>query len=252
MRVAAQLYTVRDFTNTDDEVKRTLTRIKEIGYNAVQISGLKAYNPKNIAAALKENDLTVCATHTPLERILGDTDSVIEEHKLFGAKYVGLGYFGGRTLVEYEEFLNKMESATEKIHAAGLKFLYHNHAHELLKFGGVTALEFMRGKTKKEIFGFLPDLFWLQTAGCSPQAFLKEFSGRVPVVHFKDMRVAPYDGATNMAEIFEGNMDYHSIYRICLDIGVEWAAVEQDVCDGDPFDSLKISLNNMLIRGMFK
>mgnify|MGYP000763420741 CR=1 FL=1 len=59
MRVAAQLYTIRDYTNTDDEVRRSFARIREIGYDAVQISGLKAYRPANIAKALEENGLTV-------------------------------------------------------------------------------------------------------------------------------------------------------------------------------------------------
>jgi hypothetical protein len=35
------------------------------------------------------------------------------------------------------------------------------------------------------------------------------------------------DGSAVFAEIFEGNMDYDSIYRECLENGVEWAAIEQ-------------------------
>lgn len=251
MKVAAQLYTVRDFTNTDDEVKRTFAKIREIGYEAVQISGLKAYNPQNIARALKENGLTVCATHTPLDRITGETEAVIEEHKLFGAPYVGLGFFRGQSLEEYRGLLERLAPALEKIRAAGLRFLYHNHEHEFKKYGGVSPIADMRARTEAGKFDFLPDLYWVQTAGCSPVAFLKEFAGRTPVVHFKDMRVAPEAGKTNMAEIFKGNMDYESIYRACLELNVEWAAVEQDVCDGDPFESLKLSLANMKQRGMF-
>jgi hypothetical protein len=47
-------------------------------------------------------------------------------------------------------------------------------------------------------------------------------------------------------------MDYDSIYRECLENGVEWAAIEQDVCTGDPFDSLKISHDNLKAKNMFK
>ena len=252
MRLAAQLYTVREFTNTDDEVKRTLARIREIGYEAVQISGFKAYNPAIIAGALRENGLAVCATHTPLDRILHETEKVIEEHKLFSAKYVGLGYFRGEALADYEKLLDDLAPAIEKIHAAGLTMLYHNHAHELKKYGGVRPLDKMRERTTAGVFDFLPDLYWLQTAGCSPEAMLREYAGRTPVVHFKDMRVPPEEGKTNMAEIFEGNMDYETLYRVCKELGVEWAAVEQDTCDGDPFTSLKISFDNMKARGLIK
>ena len=32
-RIAAQLYTIRDFTKTPDDLDRSMKRIKEIGYN---------------------------------------------------------------------------------------------------------------------------------------------------------------------------------------------------------------------------
>lgn len=251
MKLAAQLYTVRDFTDTDDDVRRTLARIREIGYEAVQISGFKAYNPQNIAKGLKENGLAVCATHTPLDRILGDTEAVIEEHKLFGAPYVGLGFFRGNSLGEYRDFLDGLENALDKITGAGLGFIYHNHAHELKRYDGIRPLDDMKMRTQKDRFDFLPDLYWVQNAGASPEAFLREYKGRTPVVHFKDMRVPPEEGKTAMAEIFEGNMDYESIYHTCVNLGVKWAAVEQDVCDGNPFDSLKKSYNKMKNRRMF-
>lgn len=251
MKLAAQLYTVREFTKTDDEVKRTLARVREMGYEAVQISAFQAYNPKNIAAGLRENGLSVCATHTPLDRILHETDKVIEEHRLFGTRYVGLGWFRGESLADYEKLLADLAPAVEKIHAAGLTFLYHNHAHELIKYNGVRPLFMMKEKTQAGKFDFLPDLYWLQTAGCSPEAVLQDFKGRTPVIHLKDMRVPPKEGMTNMAEIFEGNMDYVSLIRAAEKLGVEWAAVEQDNCDGNPFESLKISYNNIKSRGLF-
>ena len=250
MKIAAQLYTVREFTKSNDEVRRTLARVREIGYEGVQISGFQAYDPKNIVEGLRENGLEVCATHTPLDRILKETEKVIEEHKLFKAKYVGLGYFRGEAVSDYQKLLDDLALALEKIHAVGLRFLYHNHEHELKKYGGIRPLDVMRDSTKSGTFDFLPDLYWLQTAGCSPEAFLHEYAGRTPVVHFKDMRVAPESGKSNMAEIFEGNMDYITLYRVCDRLGVEWAAVEQDVCDGNPFDSLKLSFENMKARGL--
>ena len=105
MKLAAQLYTVRMFTNTDDEVCKMFERIRKAGYEAVQLSGIKAYNPQNIARALKENGLSVCSTHNSLDRIVKETDALIEEHRLFGTSYIGLGYFRGNSLEEYQNLL---------------------------------------------------------------------------------------------------------------------------------------------------
>ena len=38
-QIAAQLYTLRDFIQTPDDIAKTMKRVKEIGYDAVYISG---------------------------------------------------------------------------------------------------------------------------------------------------------------------------------------------------------------------
>jgi sugar phosphate isomerase/epimerase len=144
--------------------------------------------------------------------------------------------------------LDKIAPATEKLSAAGLKFLYHNHAHEFIRYGGVRPLDYLRDRTDAGKFGFLPDFYWIQYAGVSPVKFMEEYAGRADVVHLKDMRAAP-EGQNRMAEIYEGNMDYGAIVGACKKAGVLWAAVEQDVCDRDPFESLKISFDNIVRSG---
>lgn len=252
MKLAAQLYTVRMFTNTDDEVCKMFERIRKAGYEAVQLSGIKAYNPQNIARALKENGLSVCSTHNSLDRIVKETDALIEEHRLFGTSYIGLGYFRGNSLEEYQNLLRDLQPALEKIAAAGMRFTYHNHAHEFIKFDGVRPIDYMKEHTDREKFFFLPDMYWVQTAGASPVRFLADFSGRTPIVHFKDMKVAQEEGKTNMAEIYEGNMDYDTIYAECLNQKVEWVVVEQDFCDRDPFESLAISYKKLTQKFRFE
>ena len=54
-----------------------------------------------------------------------------------------------------------------------------------------------------------------------------------------------------MTEIFNGEIDYQSIYDRLVELGVEWAAVEQDICDVDPFLSLEISYQNIKARKLF-
>ena len=252
MKLAAQTYTVREFTKTQEGISRSLARLKEIGYNAVQISGLGKYDPVWLKVELDKLGLEACATHTPFADIVGDTDRVIAEHKLLGIPYVGIGLYEMYTLSECDEFCKKVAPAADKIAESGLKLLYHNHAHEFIKENGERLIERLLHNLSPEQLGLIVDLYWVQRAGYQPEKFLFENASRIPVVHFKDMRaVADYDVTPQYMEIFEGNMDYDSIYGACLQCGVEWAAIEQDFCDGDPFDSLKKSFDNMKHHGMF-
>ncbi len=53
-----------------------------------------------------------------------------------------------------------------------------------------------------------------------------------------------------MAEIGEGNLDWPGILAACREANVQWYAVEQDICPGDPFESLKISYQNLKQMGV--
>jgi sugar phosphate isomerase/epimerase len=53
-----------------------------------------------------------------------------------------------------------------------------------------------------------------------------------------------------MAEIGEGNLNWPAILQACRDASVEWYAIEQDICRRDPFESLKISYDNLKAMGL--
>jgi len=247
MEIAAQLYTIREFTKTPGDVRSALKKIAEIGYKSVQVSGFGPIEPQLLKEYLDENKLTVCATHMPFDRIINDTDKLIEEHKLWNCKYIGLGSMPGeykKDKASYDEFIKIIRPAAEKIRAAGLKFLYHNHRCEFARIDGdMNGMEYLAQNLPADICGFLVDFYWVQAGGGMPVEFIERYADRLHIVHFKDMTVS--DDAIEMAEIGRGNMDYKPIYDACIRAGVEVAAVEQDKCRTDPFECLKTSLDNI-------
>lgn len=249
VQIAAQLYTVRAFTKTEEDIAVTLKRVKEIGYDCVQVSAFGPYRPAFLRDELQKNGLSVCATHTPYERIVNETDAVINEHKTIGCPYVGLGYMSLKTAEDVRRLLSDIVPAAKKIHDSGLGFVYHNHQHEFLRLddldGGKRIMDYLLAHTDAEVFGLLPDLYWLQVAGLEPAKFLRENAARIHVVHLKDMCVAP-DLGHRFAEVFEGNMNYYDLLPVLEKTGVQYAAVEQDECYGkDPFDCLQTSRDNI-------
>jgi sugar phosphate isomerase/epimerase len=95
------------------------------------------------------------------------------------------------------------------------------------------------------------DTHWLASAGVDQVYWIKKLKGRVPIIHFKDYAIV--GGAVGIeevrkmfAEVGEGNINWPPIVQACRDTGVEYVIVEQDICKGDPFDSLQISYKNLL------
>ena len=241
--IVAQLYTLRDYLKAPDQIFETLKRVKEIGYHAVQISGLGPIDPLQLKKMVDEVGLKICVTHIPYDRLKNDVEAVIKEHKLWECEYVGLGAMPQQFRSSengYFEFLTDISIIAKKISESGLKFVYHNHKFEFEKFDGITGIEILFDKTDPETFGFELDTYWIQAGGANPVDWIKKVEGRMEVVHLKDMAIK--EDQQIFAEVGEGNLDWTLIIQACRETGVKWYAVEQDVCQCNPFDSLRMSL----------
>jgi len=275
--LAAQLYTLRDFTRTPADIARTMKRVKEIGYDAVQCSALGPIEPAELAKILKGEGLTCCATHVPFDRARDEPEKLADEHRVIGCKYPALGSMPGadypRTLDGFTRFAKDLGAVSRRLKELGLVFGYHNHSFEFEKYdNGKTGMDVLFEQSDPSLT-FEVDTYWVQHGGADPAAWVRKFAGRIPLVHLKDMVVGEdmtagiplrYPGEADedyekraakarekrpiMAEIGEGNMNWSTILPACRDAGVEWYIVEQDTCQRDPFESLAISLRNL--KGM--
>ncbi|MBU7317966.1 sugar phosphate isomerase/epimerase family protein [Paenibacillus oleatilyticus] len=252
MKLAAQLYTLRDFLKTPEDIEAALKRVKEIGYRAVQVSGLGPIEPEALKEITDREGLTICATHIGYEDLTDKLDEVIAMHRLWGCRYVGLGGMPQqyRTSREgYEAFAAKATEIGRQLNSSGLQFIYHNHSFEFVKFDGATGMDILIRETDPEAVHFELDVYWAQAGGGDAADWIRKLDGRMKVIHLKDMAVTAKQ-EQRFAEVGEGNMNFTRILDACREIGVEWGAVEQDDCYGkNPFDCLQTSLNNLRAKG---
>ena len=249
MKIAAQLYNCRDYAKTPEDIRATLARTKEIGFDVIQISGFGPCDPDLLAAWVKELGLEVCLTHVPWPRLADSAElkKVIAEHKKLGCPLVGLGSRPGdvfpNTYEGWTRFIKKAREITAQIKGEGLNFSYHNHDFEYQKWNGVTAMDRLIEEAPELYFTL--DTFWVQAGGASPLKYIKKLEGRIKVIHFKDFRIV--NRVRQFAEIGEGNLDWDEIIALCKSTGIPCAAIEQDAdWLEDPFDSLAISRKYLL------
>jgi len=255
-QIAAQLYTVREFTKTPQDIRNTFKMVRQIGYEAVQLSALGPIDPAELKSIADEYGLKICITHTPYHRIVNDFDNVAREHKLWQCEYVGLGMMPPvsadmpdgfeRSGEGYRAFARRMSEVAKKYNNVGLKFAYHNHNFEFEKYDGITGMDILLQESDPQTFGFELDTYWVQAGGADPVEWIYKVKGRMGVVHLKDMAIM--DGKQVYAEIGQGNLNWDKIIKACEETGVEWYAVEQDVCMRDPFESLKMSFDYLSER----
>lgn len=250
--VAAQMYTLRDFLKTPEDITSSLKKVAEIGYRAVQLSGLGPMDPKEIKKVCDGEGLNICATHVGYDRLKDETEAVIEEHAIYDCKYPAIGSLpkerrdGGAE--GFADFAREASEVARKLSDAGLTFGYHNHSFELEKFDGRTALDILFEESDPEVFQFEIDVYWIQHGGADPAAWIRKVKGRGDLVHMKDMEMKGREQL--FSEVGEGNLNWPSILEACREAGTRWYIVEQDRCQRDPFDSLAISLRNMSEMGL--
>ena len=240
-QVAAQLYTLRDFCKTPSDIATTLQKVKAIGYDSVQVSGLGPIGEKVLLGLAKDNGLTICATHEGIDALLKTPEAIIERLQQLECSHTALGFPGGVDLGSLDgvlQFAHSFEAAAKKFVDAGLTLSHHNHHQEFRHIGGKTVMDVLLENTS--YLGFELDTYWVQYGGANPESWCRKVAGRIPLLHLKDYGVDS-DNKVVYTEIGNGNLEFSAIIAAAEFGGCQWFIVEQDTTPADPFDSLKIS-----------
>lgn len=244
-KVAAQLYTLRDLLQTPRQIADTLKKVKAIGYDAVQVSGIGPIDPKELKTICDDLGLVICATHVGYDDLMNDLPGVIAKHQLWQCIQAALGSLPTEMRSEkgYVEFARKMNIAGEQLAKEGLTLSYHNHAFELQKYGETTGLDMIYDNSDPENLQAEIDTYWIQYGGSDPAWWCRKLAGRLPLVHLKDYGMV--DNTPTFMEVGKGNLNWPAIFDACKRAGAVWYPVEQDTCPGCPLDSLETSFQNL-------
>jgi len=249
MKIGAQLYTLRDFCDNEANIDASFQKVAAMGYEYIQVSGVADIGAQNLRSIADKYNLKIILTHSNPDRVLNDTGALIEEHKIMGATYIGIGSMPGQYREDMAAFVRDFKPVAQKIAKAGLKFMYHNHDFEFAKIDGKLMMDHLIEGFSADEMGFVLDTFWVQAGGSEPALWLEKLAGRVNTIHFKDFGMMPEKGRV-MMPVLEGNLNWPSIFAACKKAGVQYAFIEQDDCNGvSPFDCLETSLRNLQVQG---
>ena len=245
MKLGITLYNFHSIIDTFEDLDNVLGKLSAMGVSVVQVSGIGKLDNYKVAEYCKKHNMEVCLTHMPLDRVLGDTDALIEEHKALGCNTIGLGWSPEeyRSVEGMKKYIADFTPVARKIKEAGMQYAYHNHSFELERYDGRTQLDIMIEDTDPDLFNFILDTHWLQTGGVYPPDYIRKVKGRMKVCHFKDYKIV--NGERMYAEVGTGNLDLDECYRACVESGVEYIIIEQDSTDMDLFESAEISFRNL-------
>ncbi|GIO91335.1 sugar phosphate isomerase [Paenibacillus lactis] len=241
LKVALQLYTLRDYDQEDFAAK--LGKVREAGYDGVEFAGFADIPAEAMKATLEKSGLEAMGSHTRVEELMDHLDEVIAYNQVIGSSYIVIPYYKIESMEDVHSLVDIVKEMGPKIKAAGMDLLYHNHYHEFTnEFGDKPILEMLREATTEAELGFEIDMFWTTHADREPVGVMEHFGSRCKTVHVKDM---VNKESKEMTEVGTGILDLKGIIGKAKSLGYKWVVVEQDRLKIDGYESVKISLDHV-------
>lgn len=245
--IALQLYTVREEAARD--FAGTLAQVATIGYAGVELAGYGPFSAAELRARLDALGMTVAGSHIALTRMETELATVVHECRTLGCPTLVCPFLPPerRTEAAYREVAAALNRIGAVVHGEGLGLCYHNHAFEFeTMIDGVTAFDWLAANTDPALVRFELDAYWAQKAGHDPTMLLRHYTGRVPLVHLKDMTA---DAARTFAPVGTGAVDFAPIFAAAERGGVAWYIVEQDRAEGSAITAARTSFANLKRMG---
>ena len=237
--IAVQLYTLRE--EMEKDFVGILEKVSNLGYQGVEFAGFGELEAEELKGHLDRLDLRAVGSHTAIDLLRNKLDEVIEYNLTIENPYIVVPYADYDGKEDFIEMANELSEIATVLKEKGLTLCYHNHAHEFERYDGEYGLDLIYSNVAPELLKVELDTYWVKKAGLDPAAYLSKYSGRVPLVHLKDMEAETGD----FAEVGEGVININEIIEAAEEADSEWLVVEQDKCKRPALESVEISINNL-------
>ena len=252
--VSIQLYSVRDVINKGTDLNVFLKDLAEMGYTSIEAANYdngKFYGktPEEFKSAVEKAGMTVLSSHCSRglsgeEVASGDFseslkwwDQSIAAHKAAGMKYIvnpGIGV--PKTMKEMKMYCDYFNEIGKRCQQNGMKFGYHNHAHEFQKVEGQVMYDYMLEHTNPEYVFFQMDVYWVVRGQNSPVDYFNKYPGRFKIFHIKDHREIGQSGMVG----------FDAIFKNAKTAGVQYLVAEIEKYSMPVEESVEVSLDYLL------
>ncbi len=218
-------------TRGDDPLTVQLETLKELGYTDVQPFHDQYEDVPALKAAIDQCGMTSVSGHFRIDMFEGDARRVITAARALDMKLVVAPWLdpedrptdpdGWRGV---HRRLQRMKATVED---AGLSFAWHNHDFEFVRMdNGSCGIEYLLD----EDIDFAADLAWIVRGGEDPEAWLRRYAGRIPVIHVKDVAPAgTNEDQWGFADVGQGVMDWPGLWQVLDELDVPLRVAEHDL-----------------------
>lgn len=236
-----QLYTLRKPFAADP--KGTLSRIREIGYDAVEFAAPLSMDFADLGAHLREIGLDCPSVHAGLDDMVQRPDAVLAMARNLGCRWIVLPFVMPDQR-DWDAVIAGLTGFARRATAEGFRVAYHHHDFEFAADAdGTLPFDRLVAGTDPALVSFELDVYWLTRGGQDALDTIRRMAGRVRLLHLKDYRA---DGG--MDDVGAGTLDFPALLAAGAEAGVEHRFVEHDFPPDPYWPSVEASLR--YLRGL--
>lgn len=239
MKFAVQLYSLREMAQREG-AEAVFQAVSEAGYDGVEFAGFYGKTPAEIGELLQKYRLTPVSAHIGA----GEIEANLAYLDELGVKYAFIPWVGTETFRSadrYAQLLQEIKRAKALLDVRGIRFGYHNHAHEY-----ENGADDIRKITDDAHLAAELDVFWATVAGKDAVAEMKRLSDRLALVHIKEAAETNPAGSPQPV-VGEGAVDMKGVFAEAKRQNIPWAILEVESYPCPEREYLARSLENMKI-----
>jgi sugar phosphate isomerase/epimerase len=235
-RLGLELYSVRNELKTD--LAGTLKRVREWGFEQVELAGFPPMKPQDAADALGAAGLHAVSMFVDYERLRDDFAGVVRDAHTLGLEYLICGWIPHEKTLTPGDVQSAIASFDKWGAAAArekLRLGYHIHGYEFVSSPDGTLLNTLINGTDPGHVDYEMDVFWVVRGGGDPVALLDRFGNRIRLVHVKDLAKGTETGVTTgqapdeaSVTLGTGTIDWQKVMNAAVNARVKWYFIEDE------------------------
>ncbi|MFU8875429.1 sugar phosphate isomerase/epimerase family protein [Micromonospora sp. SL4-19] len=245
--ISIQLWTVRDALWGSPGYDATLTHLARIGYPKVELAlGYFGRTAAQLRRFLDDIGIRASSSHDGISEDAASLDQKIRNAVTLGQSYLVVPYLYSEREDDWKRWAEQMNVEAAAAAKAGLRYGYHNHAHEFtIDLGrGKRPWDVLTAELDPKLVHLEIDIYWAVTGGINsgdgvtdPEGFtldvIRSAPQRVLQYHVKDRHASDGD----MADLGTGMIDFGRIFRAH---SVQEYIVENDTPDVTPQQTAEV------------
>ncbi|MFA9391570.1 MAG: sugar phosphate isomerase/epimerase family protein [Prolixibacteraceae bacterium] len=257
--IGLQLYSIRDAMLAD--VAGTLKKVSDLGFKNLEMANYSngkfyGFAPKEFNKMTNDLGLEIISSHAAVESTgitVENGRKMADDHAELGVQFCVQPWVNDqdRTIETYKRMIGDWNKVGEMMKEVGIQFGYHNHNFEFANIDGIVPYyDIFIPEMDANLITMELDLFWATKAGQDPVEMFNKFPGRFKILHLKDMTLdnSPYYDVIkdDITSVGAGLINFKRILAAADIAGTKYTFVEDDnQGNGQPFEALKTSINNL-------